>query len=143
MVAKVQFIPGARLVFGEDLNNAFVNSIGNNPSVNAYVGGGTQSSQAPTLVYGQNNVTVSTASNTDAVNLPLAQVGYRVGLRNGTANTIDVFANPALNPVTNALDTTEATGSVAVVANTTAITVTTGVKAVWECFVAGIWSRVV
>lgn len=91
MPLPTPFQSGARLIDGDELNNAIgYPDWANNPGITALAGGGRTG--APVLMLGLNSVT-TVASGNDSVVLPRGNAGSVVVVANAGANAMQVFAN--------------------------------------------------
>jgi len=79
-------------------------------------------------------VEVDSSVSTGSVVLPFAAAGTEIQLINNTANTVNVYASPVINPSTGALDTINA------LANATAFPATANNLFAFACAKNGKWA---
>lgn len=95
LASFVSFVPGLRLIDGQDLENLASYTLGAKAGLVALAGGGAPGATA--LVYGQNEV-ATCATNADSTLLPLALPGATVVLINdgvGSCRTYPAQSNPS------------------------------------------------
>lgn len=130
---------GLQLIDAQDLTKLANWTIGAATGITALAGG----AQAGSPVLPYSLVTVTTvASGNDSVQLPPALPGGYVCVENAGAQTMRIYAGAAGN-VTNggALDQIRASGTTALTANGTAVTLASGSSTEFACTTAGIWKR--
>lgn len=132
------FIPGSRLVDGGDLKTMAEMLFGTHTGVTALAGG---DAAGGTLLQAGWNSVDTVASGGDSLRLPPAIAGSIVGVWNNTATSMQVFGQQANQGGLAAGDTIVPSNSNTPAAVATGIAQTTAQKAIYVCFVNGVWTQ--
>jgi len=130
------FIPGYRLIDGNDLLTLVNDIYSYQSGITALAGGGL--SGAPIMINNYSQIDTVATTN-DSIALPPATPGLEVTVCNNGANTMAVFGS--YNPGNSATDTVLAAGSTG--AGAASVTQASGKVAIYSCFKAGIWKQLI
>lgn len=134
------FIPGPRLIDGQDLLEQANMLWGVTTGITALAGGG--QAGATQLQVGLNRVDTATNTGDDSVMLPPAIVGARVVVYNNTAYAIQVFGQPAnAGGGLVAGDTIAAHNSNTQQATGTGVSHPSAIEGTYDCYVLGQWKQ--
>ena len=139
------FIPGLRLIDGQDLINFFNLSIGAQCSMTALAGGGQNiaAGNSNVLNFATNEITTVVSGN-DSVILPPALQGRQVEIINhAAANSLQYYAYPGNNPATGVADQVYALNATSASAASSAFTIAAGHAHYLICMRAGFWKQVI
>jgi len=130
------FIPGLRLIDGQELTN-LVNDLYSTASGIVAYPGGTLAAATPRLTSNYNEVGTVATTN-DSVVAPATIIGGEFIVNNNGANTLTIFAVTTNPGNGNAADGISASGSTT---TATSITLASGKVAIFSCFKAGVWKQ--
>ena len=130
------FIPGLRLIDGQDLTN-FVNDVYSTASGIVAFPGGTLAAGTPRLSNNYNEIGTVATTN-DSVVAPGTIIGGEFVVNNNGANTLTIFASTSNPGNGGAADGISASGSTT---SATSITLASGKVSIFSCFKAGVWKQ--
>lgn len=132
------FIPGNQLIDGGDLQALVKMLFGTTVGIVAHAGG--NAAAGAQLSEGWNRVD-TVASGGDSLRLPPAIAGAICGLWNNTGTSMQVFGQQANQGGLTAGDTIVPSNSNTPAAVATGVAQTTTQKAIYVCFVNGVWTQ--